>query len=97
MVCARPVNEDCRQAPAIASRGFFYWLALFDIIKLSNGGYDMAKQRKETQPDAEVTEMQETQHDTEVALNADGLVPGQTVDWATLVRIEAERKSKNVG
>lgn len=65
-------------------------------MKLLNGGYDMARPRKETQPDAEVTEMQETQLETEFALNADGLIPDQPVDWATLVRIEAERKAKNV-
>lgn len=56
----------------------------------------MAKPRKETQLETEVTEMQETQLETEGALNADGLIPGQPVDWATLVRIEAERKAKNV-
>lgn len=55
----------------------------------------MARPRKETQLEADVTEMQETQPDADVALNADGLIPGQPVDWATLVRIEAERKTKN--
>ena len=52
----------------------------------------MARPRKETQQEIE----QEPQTEEVAQLNKDGLVPGQLVDWATLVRIEAERKAKNV-